>query len=334
VAGLDRQAMTVILVEDDPGSVLHYRGALESAGHTVLVAGDRVRAWELLREPSVDVVLVELMFRGAHGFAFAAEIRSDPRTAHIPLVVIGPFESLESRVRAIHVGAEDFLSKSMPAEALLARLESLARFKWLGEDLERTESVVTLVARTVEVKDGFPEEHPERVALNAVRLGRAVGCDEETCRALWMAGLLHDLGKISVPEAVLTKSGPLTPDERVVVQQHSVAGAELCQLLRRSSLLVPMIRHHHERLDGSGYPDGLCGSDIPLGAQVVSVADFYDVCISDRPYRKARPRDTARELLQAMAEQGKLSPSLVVAFLEIVDRPGESDPPEGAVVGS
>jgi putative two-component system response regulator len=324
-----RGVTKVLLVEDDPRSVEQMRALLDPAHYQLTVASVVERAQEVLRTQSVDLILADQMLAGVDILTFCAQVKATPQTSVIPFVVIGPFESLEARIHALEAGADDYVPRGLTPKALLHRLGSLARTKRLLDQLESTESVVASLAQAVEAKDGYTEAHTERVSRYAQLVAAQVTVTEGTRIALKMGGMLHDVGKIGVPDHILNKPGRLTPDEWEIMKRHPVIGAKICQPLRRSAELVPIVRHHHERLDGSGYPDGLRAPEISLGAQVMSIADFYDACTSNRPYRPAMPPEQAFELLRSLVRARQMDKELVAIFLSIVRgemKPGAAPP--------
>lgn len=319
-----REPYVILLLEDDPRIVARLQGVLEPRGHRLVVAADTDQAERVLHTEPVDVVLADQMLVTVDALAFARRMKTHPETAVVPYVLIGPFESLRSRIQALESGADDFLPQGLTTRALLTRLKSLVRLKRLVGELESTESVIASLAQAVEAKDGYTEAHTERVARYAVLLAATVTASESTRQALKMGGMLHDVGKIGIPEYILNKPGKLTPDEWEIMKQHPVISAKICRPLRRSNELVPMVRHHHERLDGSGYPDGLRGDEIPIGARILAIADFYDACTSDRPYRQAMPSERAVDLLRTLARKGQMDRELVEAFIDILQREAEA----------
>jgi putative two-component system response regulator len=230
-------------------------------------------------------------------------------------VLITGEHSDEDRLRAIEAGADDFLTKPVNNQELRARVRSLTRLKQYTDDLGSAESVILSLGQTVEVRDPYTKGHCQRLAQYAVSLGRALQLDEEDLGALYRGGYLHDLGKVAVPDAILLKPGPLTKDEFAAMKQHTVVGEQLCGDLKALRNVRPIVRHHHERLDGSGYPDGLSGDDVPVLAQIMSVVDVYDAITTDRPYHAARGDETAFEQLEDEVRRGWKDAGLVNAFI-------------------
>ena len=228
----------------------------------------------------------------------------------------------QATVSGIRAGADDFISKPFNAAELSARVRSLVRIKRYTDELDTAEAVILSLAMTVEARDRHTEGHCQRLAASATALGRHLGLDDEDLAALRRGGILHDLGKVGIPDAILLKNGPLTPSEYDVMKQHTIIGDRLCGELRTLSQVRPIVRHHHEHFDGSGYPDGLRGEEIPLLAQIVAIADVFDALTSVRPYKAALPPDRACAELVIEAKRGWHQRQLVDAFITLVHQEG------------
>lgn len=293
--------MATILVADDievnRELLSHW---LESGGHDVLHAEDGEQALQLLETRNIDLALLDVMMPRRTGFSVCKVAKSNPRTRLTPLVLITALSSKEDRIHGIECGADDFLNKPVHREELLARVRSLLRLKQFTDELENAETVLCSLALSIEAKDPYTEGHCERLSKYSVALAERLGLSDEHRVALRRAGVVHDVGKVAVPEQILLKPGPLTPEERAIMEQHPVVGEHICAPLRSFRLVTPIIRHHHERWDGSGYPDGLKGEQIPLTARVLQTVDVYDALTTDRPYRKAL---TGTEAFQVMQEE-------------------------------
>lgn len=174
------------------------------------------------------------------------------------------------------------------------------------------------LARSMEGRDASTAGHCERLSAYAARLGRVVGLPAEYVRALEIAGIVHDVGKVAVPDDILLKPGPLDAEERRIMQRHPVVGEEICAPLKSLGRVLPIIRHHHERLDGTGYPDGLRGEEIPLTARILQVVDVYDALTMHRPYRRALSRQHALTVMNQEAQRGWLDPNLVTALEQML----------------
>jgi len=255
---------------------------------------------------------------GVDGFEVCRRIKATPETRLTPVVLITGLTATEDRIQGINAGADDFLSKPIDFNELLARTRSLLRLKQFTDELESAEGVLFSLAQSIEARDPYTSGHCERLAEMSARLGEKLGLTEEDIRALRRAGIVHDIGKVVVPDAILLKEGPLSPEETEVMRKHPVVGERICAPLRTFHGVLPIIRHHHERHDGSGYPDGLRGDDIPLTAAILQLADVYDALTTDRPYKTAIPWETALLMMDAEAERGWWDRELYAAFREMI----------------
>jgi len=215
------------------------------------------------------------------------------------------------RIRGIECGADDFLSKPINKEELLARVRSLLRLKQFTDELENAETVLFSLALSIEAKDPYTEGHCDRLSKYSVALAERLNLPDELRVALRRAGTVHDIGKVAVPEHILLKPGPLTPEEWKVMKQHPLVGERICAPLKSFRHVLPVIRHHHEKLDGSGYPDGLKGEEIPLTARILQTVDIYDALTTSRPYRKALSSKETFTLMREEVERGWWDDSLV-----------------------
>lgn len=309
-----RHAGSVLVVDDETASATLVGRLLRRDSYSVETAHDGATALMLIEQHHFDLVLLDVVMPGLSGFDVCRRIKENPRTRLIPVVLMTGLQDRESRITGINAGADDFLSKPLDISELRARVRSLISLKRYTDELDSAEQVILSLAKTIEARDRYTEGHCERLARYATALGARLGLDADDLDALRQGGFLHDLGKIAVPDSVLLKPGPLTPDEREVIMRHTLVGDELCSKLKGLHKIQPIVRFHHERLDGSGYPDGLCGDQIPLLAQVLSVVDIYDALTTDRPYRRAMSIARALEELAAEVRQGWRRPNLVQVF--------------------
>ena len=313
----DRPAR-ILIADDDPGTREFLTAMVEGLGHEAVAVPDGVAALAAIAERPPDLVLSDVSMPGLNGFELCRRLKADPRTRLIPVVLITGIGE-EFKVQAIEAGADDFFTKPFTPADLRVRIRVALRTKAFTDELESAEAVLCTLAKSIEAKDPYTEGHCERLAEYAVSLGRALALREEDLTALRRGGYLHDLGKVAVPEAILLKTGLLTPEERAIMQRHPVVGEEICRPLHSLQAVRPIIRHHHEKQDGSGYPDGLRGEDVPLTARILRVVDVYDALTTDRPYRRPLPRDAALNILEAEAWQGWGDERIVRAFRHLVN---------------
>jgi putative two-component system response regulator len=262
---------------------------------------------------------MDVMMPTLDGFETCRLIKQDPATRLVPVVLVTALQDSRDRIRGLEVGADDFVSKPVNGAELTARVRSLLRLKRYTDELDSAESVILSLALTVEARDATTDGHCQRLARYAASLGREIGVPDEEIPALAKGGFLHDIGKVGIPDAVLLKPTALTPEEFELMKQHAVIGDRLCGELRSLRHVRPIVRHHHERLDGSGYPDGLRGSAIPLSAQIMGVVDVFDALSSARPYKSAFPAWRAVEELTAEARRGLHDRALVDALVRVAE---------------
>src|SRR6202045_1129358 len=278
---------TILIADDQAANRELLEELLTTQGFKVIAVPDGAAALEELTRVQADLVLLDVMMPRLTGFQACEKIKNNPDTYLIPVILITALSDKQDRIEGIKVGADDFLSRPLDRSELLARVRSLLRLKQRTDELERAESVLFSLARSIEGKDPYTHGHCERLADYSARLGQQLGLAEDQITALRRAGIVHDVGKIAVPDAILLKPGRLTPDEWTIIREHSVVGERICAPLKSFRFVLPIIRHHHEKLDGSGYPDGLRGEAIPVAARVLQIVDVYDALTTDRPYKKA-----------------------------------------------
>ena len=304
-----------ILVVDDDATVRSVLGRLLRAeGLEVATAGDGESALDAFKRLQPDLVLLDVLMPDPDGFEVCRRLKSDPQNRLTPVVLLTALRSVDDRIHGIEAGADDFLSKPFDPTELRVRVRSLLRLKSYTDELDRAESVVLALARSIEGRDPYTEGHCERLSDYASQLGERVGLPEDQVNALRRAGIAHDIGKVAVPDAVLLKPGRLTPEEWAIMRKHPVTGERICMGLKPFRLVLPIIRHHHEKLDGSGYPDGLAGEQIPLTARVLQIVDVYDALTAERPYKPALSPREALETLRAEVDKGWWDPQIYAEF--------------------
>lgn len=317
-----RPQPTILVVEDDQNVRHTLEDSLCKAGYRTLTAPSAEDALELLGTHAVDLIITDVHMSGMSGIELCAKVKGDARWQFIPVIVLTAFSDLDERLAGLEAGADDFFAKPIEPLELRTRTAALLRVKDLLDQLERAESVITTLGLTIEARDPYTAGHCERLARYAVAFGREVGVDATTLKALKLGGFLHDLGKIAVPDRILLKPGKLDRRERSIIQSHPVVGVGLIQGMRTLEAVWPIVRHHHERFDGSGYPDGLQGNEIPLGARIMAIVDVYDALRTARPYKPAYTREQAIDTMRREAEAGAWEPELLVKFLDLIRAAG------------
>ncbi len=290
--------MAVVLVVDDGLAnrelVQAYLSGLDCE---VRLASDGASALEQIQQEPPDLVLLDVQMPGMDGYEVCRRIKAGPGGRLLPVVMITALNQTDDRVRALESGADDFMSKPVERVELVARVRSALRLKALYNTLDSAEQVIFSLAAAVEAKDSLTEKHTQRVGESARHLGSRLGMPDVALDALYRGGIIHDIGKIGVPDSILLKPGALDPEETIRMRSHVLIGENIVRPLRSASTLLPIIRHHHERFDGRGYPDGLRGREIPRLARIVAVCDAFDALVNDRPYRPRLPVDRALAML-------------------------------------
>lgn len=308
-----------ILVADDEESVREILSdLLRESGYRVIAVEDGRAALQAFRQYPIDLALLDVVMPYADGFAVCKGVKSSADTRLLPVVLVTGLNNREDRLLGIECGADDFLSKPVEREELLARVRSLLRIKHYTDELENAETVLCSLALSIEAKDPYTQGHCDRLSIFSVALADAIGMKEPYRVALRRAGIVHDIGKVAVPDDILLKPGPLTSEERHIMEQHPVVGARICAPLRSFRLVYPIIRHHHERMDGTGYPDRLKGDQIPMTARVLQAVDIYDALTTDRPYRRGLKPQEAIEALRDEVRRGWRDGDVVEAWARIL----------------
>lgn len=310
---------SIILVVDDHKANRDLLDAqLEGSGHIVLHAADGLEALDLMAQKEPDLLLLDIQMPRMDGLTLCRRIKAHPAWRLIPVVLITALMDRTSRLAGVEAGADDFLTKPFDKQELGLRIRVLLHDREQNKRLDATEGVLLALARVVEARDRYTIHHAERVGLFAREIGRAAGMADVDLNILYLGGVMHDLGKVTIPDAILNKPGALTEQEMEIMRTHSEAGEGICTPLRSAGHFLPMIRHHHERLDGGGYPDHLVGSAIPLAARIAAIGDAWDAMTSDRPYRAGLGVEEARSRLRAGAGT-QWDAQHVEHFLQLLD---------------
>ncbi len=308
----------VLVVDDHAASRMTAVALLGMEGYEVIEADSGSAALYLVSEKQPDLILLDVMMPEMDGFEVCQLLKQDEQTRLIPVIFITALNDRRSRIRGIEVGADDFLSKPFDRVELAARVKSLVRQKRLNEDLDHAEKALFSIARAIESRDPNTGDHCERLVNLGKTFGEYLGLSRNQIRDLMWGGYLHDIGKVGIPDSVLLKKGKLTAEEWEVMRQHVLIGEKICQPLRSMRGVIPIIRSHHERWDGTGYPDGLKGNEIPFLAQVFQMIDIYDALTSERPYKRAFTPTEALSIMTEETNKGWRDRKLMQQFTEFI----------------
>jgi putative two-component system response regulator len=315
-----RRKQSILVVDDNIRNAALLKELLQSRGYRTVAVQSAAEAEAEIRNQAPDLILLDVVMPGKSGYEVCRELKDDAKTRLIPIVMITGLTAREDRLRGIEAGADDFLTKPISSEELFARVSSLLKLKEFTDELETVDSVLCTLGLSVEARDPYTEGHCERLAQNASDLGRFLSLDEESLLALRRGGYLHDLGKIAVPDEILKKGSDLTEAEWMIMKQHPLTGEAICRPLKSLRRVLPIIRNHHEHSDGSGYPDGLRGEEIPLLPRILQVVDVYDALRTARPYKPAYGHEEAAITMRHEAEIGLWDAQLVSAFMGMLSR--------------
>ena len=309
----------VLVVDDEPTNVKLVEAFLFQLDYKILKAYGGEDALAMVRNLDVDLILLDIMMPGMDGYEVCRRIKGNDATCQIPVLMVTALDDTEAKVKALDAGADDFVTKPLNRVELLARMKSLLRIKSLNDSLSTIEKVLMSLANTVEAKEEYSPGHVQRVASLAVTMGRRMGLPARDVDAIKLGGILHDIGKRGVPPDILNKPGKLDDDEWEVVRGHADVGFQISlPLAKNLTPALEIIRHHHERLDGSGYPDGLSAGELSVRSQIVTIVDMYDSMTTDQPYRRALSQEKAFEILWKETNDGKLDRAIVQQLIDIV----------------
>lgn len=312
------QSARVLVVDDLDANLRLVHRLLPSPDFDVHTASSPDQLIEAVQRLQPEVLLLDVRMPGRDGFQVCRDLKSHPVTRFLPIILVTATSNDGDRLSAIEAGADDFIAKPLNPIELKARIRALVRMKRYTDELESAEQLMITLAMTIEARDSYTEGHCHRLAKYGRQLGVALGLAEPDLRTLDYGGYLHDLGKIGIPDAILLKEGPLSPAEYEVMKTHTTIGERLCAGLRSLAAVQPILRNHHERVDGSGYPDGLRGSQIPLLAEIIGLVDVYDALASRRPYRPALASDVIVRTMREEVRRGWRRAELTEIWLEIV----------------
>lgn len=323
---------TILLVDVDSPERDSWKAFLQLQGFEVLTAKNPDTAAKVCRRFLPDLVLLHDNLPDISGTELCKKLKTDPVHGMTPVVLVVPVASEALASQAREAGADDLWGAPTSRWEALSRIQLLLQLKSYID--EQAKLVVMSLAQTLDAKGPNAAGHSERLTEYAVELGESLDLNDEDLETLRVACLLHDIGKVGIPDTILTKPGPLTDDERKIVQQHPVIGESICAPLKSLRHVLPIIRHHHERMDGSGYPDGLRGDRIPLKSRILQIADIYDALTTDRPYRDALQPNDALDVLAMEAQRGWLDQWLVRRFCNLCEAAGHFMTKERSMLAS
>ena len=308
-----------ILIVDDLEVHLELMEAIfEKEGCHVLTAHNADEALRLLEKSSPDLAILDVMMPGMNGYDLCKRLKEKSGARFFPVILVSSLSELEDKIAGIEAGADDFITKPFKSIELTTKVRSLLKFKKLQEELDHSESVILTLAVALESKDPYTKGHSERVGNLSAEFAAFIGLPEKEQTIIKKAGIIHDIGKIGIGDHILHKSDILTKEEVIFIEQHTVIGEKICMPLYSLSVILPIIRHHHERWDGEGFPDGLKGEQIPIMARILSIVDTFDAMVSERPYRRPISIEKAAKKMEEEKNFGQWDPVLLEKFVEMM----------------
>ena len=321
----------VLAIDDDPQVLELIESALGRSGYEVWQSPDGTSGYLLAVEHRPDVILLDLVMPRVDGIEVCRMLKGNHETSLIPIIILSGHGTRETKIQALDVGASDFLNKPTDILELEARVRNLVAFRRMTLDLDSAERVIFTFARALEARDRDTGDHCAHLAELGGRLGTRLHLNHEQLTALRRGAYLHDVGKIAIPDAILLKPGELEAEEWEEVKRHTVIGWEMCKPLYSLAPVLPLIRNHHEHFDGTGYPDGLVGEEIPYLARVFQVVDVFDALTSDRSYGRGESTEDAIEIILEETRHGYWDPEIVEEFVALIREEGPGTPPETGV---
>jgi putative two-component system response regulator len=307
----------ILLVDGSPINRRLFTSMLRSGNHEFLEAATALDALDIVAAHPVDLIIMDLLLPGLGGTELCRRLKSNRKTQFIPILMVTSVHGFDFEVEGIESGADEYLTMPLHPSVVRARVNSLLRHKAAIDSLEEAETILFALAQAVENRDMGTGLHCERLATYSVALGLALGLPRHDLVALYRGGFLHDIGKVSIPDSILLGTGKLTEDQWKVMKMHTIRGVEICKPMKTLSPVLPIIRSHHERWDGTGYPDRLKGEEIPLLARILQVVDIYDALTTARSYKPAYSKEEALEILKEEAAKGWRDPELVSLFVSM-----------------
>ncbi len=294
------------------------KATLNATGASFIEARRPSEAYQILKNEHVDLVICDMFLPEQSGMEFCRTLKADRATQLLPVLMLTSVHGSEHEVEGLTSGADEYLLQPAHPSVLKARVLSMLRHKAALDSLDEVESILFTLAQAVEERDKCTSDHCRRLSYFSVELGIRLGLGRNELLALHRGGYLHDIGKIGIPDCILNKAGTLNEEEWHVMRSHVTRGEDICRPMKSLEPVLPIVRHHHEKWDGTGYPDNLKGEEIPLLARIIQISDVFDALTSERSYKKALTVDEACRLLQTEANAGWRDPKLVPMFIQML----------------
>lgn len=310
----------ILVVDDEMANRLLLHGILGPHGYEIYEASNGEEALELVEKIKPDLVLLDVVMPKKNGFEVCQALKSSNKTKLIPVVMLTSLDQLQDKLRGVDLGADDYINKPFNLAELTTRVKALLALKHYTDELEYVHDVLTSIANIVESRDYYTHNHCKNVVKYSVAIAKMMNVSEEDIEMIRLGAGFHDIGKIAIPDAILLKPGKLTPEEFEGMKTHAAIGAELLKPMKTMEKVLPLIRNHHERLDGSGYPDGWKGDEISLPIRILSVVDIYEALISKRTYKDSMAPEKAFGILKEEAGKGWWDMQVIENLIAVISQ--------------
>lgn len=315
----DTKPLADILIVDDQEIISRLlEETLRSEGYAVRIAYNGLDALEEVQKQKPDLIITDMLMPKMNGNDMVMKLKESADTRLLPVIMLTGLFDFENKVRALEIGVDDFLGKPFNRIELITKVRALLKTKTYIDQLENAETVIFSLALAIEGRDPYTNGHCHRLSDYGTKLARKIGLSEVEIDAVRKGGVIHDIGKIAVPDSILLKPGKLTPEEYDIMKIHPEAGENICKPLKSLAPVLPIIRGHQERWDGTGYPDKLVATDIPITARVIGIVDFYDALMTVRPYKRALDVKQALEIMSKETQEHKWDPNLMRVFQDMI----------------
>lgn len=308
----------ILIVDDDHYSLIIVKEMLLPEGYTILEADSNTTVIKQITDHDPDLILLDLMMPHLDSLELCKSLKQDTRTCLIPIIFMSVNSDRRSRLKCIEAGAVDLLSKPLDSCELSTRVKSLIEQKRLNENASQKEQVLFALVKAIESRHSSGDNSLVKLQHLAIGFSEHLNLSEQDSQNLRYAARLHDIGMVAIPDSIMLKTEELTPQEREKINEHVLIGEQMCQPIKAWRGVLPIIRHHHERWDGSGYPDGLKGTQIPFLAQVFQIIDIYDALTSQRPHKQPLTAEQALRVLMEETKKGWRNPELVKNFSDFI----------------
>ncbi len=315
---VEEKKPSILVVDDLAFNLEVMEGLLFKEGYRVLTALGADSALGIIEKSPVDLAILDVMMPGMNGYELCKRLKNLSGRRFFPVILVTALNELEDKIRGLNAGADDFLTKPFHTIELTTKIRSLLRLRKMQSELDHSEDIIMTLAIAIEAKDVYTKGHSERVGTLSMEFGGYLGLSDDDRHLLFKAGVLHDIGKIGIDDYILHKSDDLTEKEMRLVKEHVIIGENICTPLQSAKNLRPVIRHHHERWDGAGFPDGLKAEDIPFFARIVAITDSFDAMVSIRPYRAPYSIQEAITMMENEQHTGQWDPTLIEHFVTMM----------------